>query len=453
MRPPRLVTKKMLSKKALIDSPKVLRIEEFSAISNAEIELKQLTILTGPQASGKSLICKLSYFFQDIAEEVLRSTNEGLSYKEFQRTLGLKFIEWFPPSAWGQGKFLISYSTPNYRVSVGRAGLRSKSKNEPQITFNEEFENFYNQSLSIAMSLTAKNSREDSSFIRSSFNWELRTDFYKRINQYFDGSMVSEQLYIPASRAFFTTFGRAMSAFEHGQLLDPITKSFGRLYILLVDRMKHGFPMAYGYGRTPQAVGAKYRHETMAKVFGGRPRMERNDLMIQAEDGRVIPLFALSSGQQELLPLWISLDYFESTSEYMDEIYGPKVMYIEEPEAHLFPEAQTAIVDVLASLLRKPKTASQMVLTSHSPYILSKVNNLLFAAKMGFRKRKDRQLQVAKIVPKNRWLPVDSVSCYGLESGCVINLIGADGLISTDYIDNVSQDVIDEFASLAEMMT
>ena len=40
-----------------------LLIENFSCIDEAKINLARVTILIGPQASGKSVISKLVYFF------------------------------------------------------------------------------------------------------------------------------------------------------------------------------------------------------------------------------------------------------------------------------------------------------------------------------------------------------------------------------------------------------
>jgi hypothetical protein len=190
----------------------------------------------------------------------------------------------------------------------------------------------------------------------------------------------------------------------------------------------------------------------MVSIFGGKPKMEKNEMLIEAQDGRLIPLFALSSGQQELLPLWLSLDYFDSAISYSEPNSGANFLYIEEPEAHLFPEAQAGVLEVLASLLRKPGSRSQMVLTTHSPYLLAKANNLLLAGKYGFRKREARQRAIDNIISKAQWLLPGDVACYGLAEGRAMTLIGDDGLISTDYIDQVSQDIVTEHEKLLDVV-
>ena len=41
------------------------------------------------------------------------------------------------------------------------------------------------------------------------------------------------QTFVPAGRSFFTSMGKAVTAFERGGLLDPVTVAFGRLFTAL----------------------------------------------------------------------------------------------------------------------------------------------------------------------------------------------------------------------------
>ncbi|KJE26770.1 hypothetical protein LG52_3354 [Geobacillus kaustophilus] len=46
-----------------------IRIEHFGPVELFEEEITDVTILVGPQASGKSTISKLIFFFQSILDE------------------------------------------------------------------------------------------------------------------------------------------------------------------------------------------------------------------------------------------------------------------------------------------------------------------------------------------------------------------------------------------------
>lgn len=91
------------------------------------------------------------------------------------------------------------------------------------------------------------------------------------------------------------------------------------------------------------------------------------------EDDRYIKINFASFGQQEVLWVLNVLLYY---------VINNKNAYfiIEEPESHLFPDAQKKIAEFI-SLARKGGK-NQMFITTHSPYILGVINNLLYANKI-----------------------------------------------------------------------
>ncbi|MFM7370804.1 MAG: AAA family ATPase, partial [Sphaerospermopsis kisseleviana] len=84
-----------------------------------------------------------------------------------------------------------------------------------------------------------------------------------------------------------------------------------------------------------------------------------------------------SSGQQEVV--WILLLILVLILNQRNVF-----LVIEEPEAHLFPVAQKQMIDLIALLANQ--AANQIILTTHSPYILSSFNNLLYAHQLGLQK-------------------------------------------------------------------
>ncbi|WP_366509415.1 AAA family ATPase, partial [Alistipes sp.] len=79
-----------------------------------------------------------------------------------------------------------------------------------------------------------------------------------------------------------------------------------------------------------------------------------------ANSAKYVKLNFASSGQQE--SLWILLLVFITILEQQNIF-----IVIEEPEAHLYPDAQKSI-STLITLLSNIKQ-SQIVITPHSPYI------------------------------------------------------------------------------------
>lgn len=76
-----------------------------------------------------------------------------------------------------------------------------------------------------------------------------------------------------------------------------------------------------------------------------------------------------SSMISEVAPIVAHLKYIIGKEEE-----GNKILFIEEPEAHLHPEVQLALMEVFAELTRHN---IKIVMTTHSNYIFNKVNNLI----------------------------------------------------------------------------
>ena len=88
-----------------------LKIKNFGGIDNAEIMIREITILIGPQASGKSIIAKLLYFFKKVIPGVYTQVIDGKGKREIDKELKERFHRYFPKNSWNKGDFYINYST------------------------------------------------------------------------------------------------------------------------------------------------------------------------------------------------------------------------------------------------------------------------------------------------------------------------------------------------------
>lgn len=94
---------------------------------------------------------------------------------------------------------------------------------------------------------------------------------------------------------------------------------------------------------------------------------------LQISKDKYVKINFASSGQQEIMWILNVLFYYV--------LNGIKAYFIiEEPESHLFPEAQKLVTEYIS--LAKSAWENQFFMTTHSPYILGTVNNLLYADKI-----------------------------------------------------------------------
>jgi energy-coupling factor transporter ATP-binding protein EcfA2 len=411
-----------------------LNIKDFSCIKSAEIKFNRLTVLIGPQASGKSVICKLSYFFIEMISmqnEFIATGRSFILYKEF---VNKKFSEWFPPSAWGDKKFSIEFVAGSYKVTLNRITYAKKVSLDYRLKFSQEFQNDYEAMVALVSKQQAK--VKDAHAYDFEREYEMRQVVRKYASALMGKDFVDHQFFIPAGRSFFTSIGKAVAAFEQGRVLDPLIIRFGRLFASYKD-----------FGRSRRYFREDSKEwgidERFAKLLGGKLIVSGEEESVLCPDGRLIPLSTLSSGQQELLPLVTVLPNVIDRG-------AKQSIYIEEPEAHLFPSSQSELIEIFTTFLSRAGAGTDLIMTTHSPYVLVKVNNLIKAGQLGRSNSQLKRRLVTEIVDRHAWLGANAVSAYAIKDGVVESIVDKDGLIDADYLDGVSGELSREFMRLLE---
>jgi hypothetical protein len=254
-----------------------------------------------------------------------------------------------------------------------------------------------------------------------------------------------EQIFIPASRAFFSQFSETLfTRLDAGESFDPFIVAFGAL----LERSKSFLETRGFFGSSEhQHTEAKRLNEFFRSAFKKIMRAElgqsEKEYFLRFDDGRRVKLAQASSGHQEALPLLLLLARFFST----DNGRG-RAVYLEEPEAHLFPSTQKQIIELLAEVFRARPGYMCLVLTTHSPYILTSINNLLQAGKLYDGAGPDVK-RLEGVIPLSQTLRPGEVGFYALEDGGAKAIIDSEtGLIDAAVIDGVSDEIATQFDEL-----
>src|ERR1700691_1363583 len=92
-------------------SVRTLTVKDFSVIKEAKLEFGKITVLIGPQSSGKSLLCKLAYFLgREVPDLGIERVASRYLYEEFVDSVQKEFSKWFPPMGWGNSNWSISFT-------------------------------------------------------------------------------------------------------------------------------------------------------------------------------------------------------------------------------------------------------------------------------------------------------------------------------------------------------
>jgi hypothetical protein len=431
-----------------------LTIRNFSCIQSASFIIKRLNVIIGPQGSGKSVTTKLVYFFADLFQGSLRHAEDGLSLSDYRKALQKSFAIWFPVSAWGNERFDITYVDSQLNVRVMRRVSKGNMSDDVTITLSKAFEDSYNFVLNLFLEArTASLGSVDRQLARDTleFGWRTRVSASKHFRKSLGADIIQSQIFIPAGRAFFTSIGRLVAGIEHAGSLDPATLKFARIFASWRDQVSANQPQVSDNGDYENL-----RIRVMTDLFGGIVQSKRDSEYIEMRDGRKVPFSSLSSGQQELLPIWyfldntMFLDAFFRSSRRNDEGPDAELIYIEEPEAHLFPSSQSLLLDILVEIVLSGSRYRRLIITTHSPYIMSELNVLLKAGQLSRRKRKVSEL--GKIVERSRWLNINDVTAVSIKDGVLCSIIDPDSeLVDARFLDSISDVTSKRFDSLLDL--
>src|SRR4029078_6161028 len=179
-----------------------LTIKNFSCIREAAVQLNGMTIITGPQASGKSLISKLCYFFFDILDTHHTAIRERQPIGLYRLELVDLFRKRFPPESWGSEYFTISFEAGPFRVEIKRSRTKPPSAGV-RITLSKFFLEHYQAVLKASQTLTSRDRTDDSRATAKEFQFYFRIrDASKRsLETGLGPEFIGFQLFIPAGRA------------------------------------------------------------------------------------------------------------------------------------------------------------------------------------------------------------------------------------------------------------
>ncbi|MCS4239299.1 putative ATPase [Myroides gitamensis] len=422
-----------------------IAIRNFAGIEKLDLDIKPINILIGPQGVGKSVVVKLLYFFKETLYNL--GSRQGIVVMEtlenHERNMIVSFRKMFDRSAWKSGsKFEISYSSINGLTFV----VKGDEKGEIRIVLPEEYTAILNEIILVNKQYSPLKARElgISEFLKQ--RNEIETFLRLKLSEKFNEKLV-EQVFIPAGRSFFSTINRNIYSIVEGKGeidagLDSFMLRFGSMYQLLGDfeAMNTLFWESSERSNTFNAL--------VDQVMGGRYVKENdNQAYILHKDQRKVELKNVSSGQQEALPMLLIL---KAIYEKTWKTEGG-VLYIEEPEAHLFPTAQKSIVNLLAKVYTSNPDNFQIFITTHSPYILTSFNNLMYAGNL-IKEDESRRSAVEKVVDQDTILDASLFSAYAVQKTGATDLMDKEnGIINAELLDEVSNTIGREFDQLLDI--
>ncbi len=357
-----------------------LIIKNFGPIKEMSFEFKKINILIGDQGTGKSTVAKVIAAITSMADG--DSTTLG-AIKTLSRN---------------------DYGTIIHFLS------HLKVYNIDQYLHTDTFIHYQNEKLDFL----CKNHKT----ILKNGNSQISS---------YQGDMY-DVTFIPADRAAVNLFtNEVLLSFNELEAdLPPYFIRFARLF----SRFKK---------RTPEfdfsnLLGIKYQYKN-----------ERDIIVLP--NGKEIDIKEASSALQTNISLLVIVSYFEKYAERVANMNTElSILIIEEPELNCFPTLQNKLIKYIIYCLANSdkKFPQRTLITTHSPYILTSLNNLMYAYEVG----QTNKVEANKIIDKKYWVNPTGVGAYRLLIDGTCEDIVSENLIKAEKIDEVSGFLNEQFDKL-----
>ena len=438
-------------------------IRNFRQISQAELEVKDFLFLIGEQASGKSTIAKLIYFFKSLKQDYFNLLYDSHKQPlcELQKKLITiiqnKFAVYFGYTSRLNDDFYIQYvfsTEKGYNLTLSK-------KKSLQIQFDAEYWDFISKKTIPLQKLLNRKDNSRTNFIlqekaKNALVGKMTTEVNK---MFFDER---ETLFFPAGRNITVSYPEQFQLLFFGELKSALYNNTETNTIdinLIKEFISYSkFLADYFNGIEESIENTPFRKlvsSIISQILHGDYKNENGKERIFYTEKEFVPLNISSSGQQEVIRIIQDAIYILNEKQKASRI-------IEEPETHLFPKAQKLLIELL--ILVANKTNSQLIITTHSPYVQSTFNNMLYYTKV-VRAQPDKinviedffSTEKLKISAKEYMnIDPDKFQAYALKVGsevyCKSILDRETQLIGDNSIDEETENINNEFDFLYSMI-
>lgn len=413
-------------------------INKLGPIKHCTLEINDFMVFTGPQASGKSTIAKSIFFFKNIKNLLLMQINKKLFGESDTIKLTIKnrlikevranFLQTFG-TTWcmDNDMFMEYYYTDSIYIKIW---LKDDpiSPNYIWIEFSEKLIDFLGRFDNIHLDIL--------SYARNS------------IDEFFGNN--EEIIYIPAGRSMMTLFSSQLM-FMYSVMNDDQKRSLDyctQNYLERILQLKPSFSNSIQtliknkIELTDTKINRRNLQQCadlMKQILHGEYRSVDGEERLQLDDDRYIKINFASSGQQEAVWILNVVFYYLLNNK-------KSFFIIEEPESHLFPNAKKLMAEFI-SLAKNG--GNKILLTTHSPYILGTINNMLYASRIS---KEVNNSSLGKIINPLKWLNFEKLSAYYVELGVMKSCLDEDfEAIDNEIIDGASDEINTDYDKMVNL--
>ena len=417
-------------------------VKNFGPLKDIDLEIKDYMVFLGPQASGKSTLAKLIYFFREIEITLytyllknFENINDETIIKGLNEPINSRLSQFFGDYTFTDNiivKFYVGKNRLLKHITLNYDSISQLFVSDVDLSF---FKTSLDKKLSSPELSNFKTIFGIDDLIQNKNLFPViaglmmdKFDVLKKLNT---------DYFIPSNRAFIAKNYSPAST-------DTLSKEFYDFVGEIKNKFKKDYLAQIG---EKKFFGSKIKNESsiqlclklIQSILRGRFIYEKNEEKIILENGQQINLRSAASGQQE--SIWVMNIIFYLLLENNDT-----KTIIEEPEAHLFPEAQKDLTYLISLLANQ--AGNQVIITTHSHYILGALNILINAHRIG----QTSPEEVEKIVPKELWIDKNRLFAGFMENGTIKNIYDDEAeMIKIQQLNAVAGEINKDFDKLLDL--
>lgn len=372
-----------------------LTVKNFGPIREADLDLRKVTVLIGEQASGKSVLAKLVAILSDITS----NTSLAVRLKSYEVESFLNENTW------------VDFVSDKYSISIKDSSI-----------LTQKLDGLIQNTLIEIERLKQEMLHEENMFAAGQSDpywWELmNTDLGikgRRLRE-----LTLNAVYVPTERILLSTLSVSLfSLLKNDVALPSFLKNFGSEFEFSRRHLKRLtypiFDLTYSFSDSKD--------------------------QILHPSGITLNLAESSSGIQSATPLILVV---ESKSNLNNHIF-----IIEEPELNLYPTTQKKLVEYLIE--KCTQGDNRLIITTHSPYILTALNNCIEASNVR-KLHPESEAEVDKLVPRQYQIDYEDVMAYFVADGTAKPIMNEEyQIIDANALDDVSNELGRVFDSLLDL--
>lgn len=411
-----------------------IKIENIGPIKKVDIDLNKINIFIGPQSSGKSTIAKIISYCSWYEKNKILGTDPNIDfYEELLKFHNLEDNYFCDES-------LIEYTSPNYHIIFKGNNRESiyenKNVDSTNIFHNKKIEYIPAERNIVSIPGIGKYTESKNNILNFLYDWFRAKREKKENNRY---KLPLESLN-GVSYYYIQEDDTDKLMLENGKEIRLQHASSGLISVTpLLMIFNHVINEIYSEKRTLSPFET-INIESRIDSFNNDDKKNIEEIIEKIKSIR-------DNSRGESILEEISLLAQKRTTELIgfDTDYNYTKVIIEEPELNLFPKTQQDLVYYMVEELVKENREHQLVMTTHSPYILFALNNCMMG---GLVEKNIPNEEKESFASYKSWINPKCVSIYEIDDGELKCIQDEDGILEDNYLNKAYKENSSEYLSL-----